>query len=151
SAYSSDSTADIRSVRWGMTVAQVKQAESQNPANEGSDGPRKFLIYLDKLRGLEAGVAFIFISDKLVRVKYSISGKHANKTDYVGDYVRLLAALREKYGKPMKDETIWKNDLYKDDPTDWGTAVALGQLVKYAQWKAPRTNINLMLMGDNYE
>jgi hypothetical protein len=146
-----DAPIDIRSARWGMTPKQVKASEKSKPKHESTEGFRTFLLYSDTLRGLDATVGFVFVKNQLVRVKYLISEKHMNQTDYVTDYHTLMEALSEKYGAPSKDETLWKNDLYRDDFSEWGMAVAVGHLVKYAQWHAPRTEITLILKGDNFD
>lgn len=52
--------------------------------------------------------------------------------------------------RQKKDETFWKNDLYKDDYSHWGTAISMGHLIYYSSWETDSTEINNMLMGDNF-
>jgi hypothetical protein len=63
----------------------------------------------------------------------------------------LKEFLVKKYGKPIKDSQLWKNDLYRDEYKDWGFAVSLGHLVYFADWETPNTHISLALYGENYE
>jgi hypothetical protein len=46
---------------------------------------------------------------------------------------------------------VWKDDLYKDDKSEWGFAVSLGHLAYGASWETSATKIEIMLLGDNYE
>ena len=60
--------------------------------------------------------------------------------------------LTKKYGKPKMDfPGVWKNDLYKDDKSEWGFAVSLGHLAYGASWETSTTKIEIMLSGDNYK
>lgn len=59
--------------------------------------------------------------------------------------------MTKKYGKPDLDKIVWKNDLFKDNKQDWGTAISVGHLVYGAEWNTPTTQIIMMLHGDNYK
>ncbi|MCD8403926.1 hypothetical protein [Tenacibaculum finnmarkense] len=59
--------------------------------------------------------------------------------------------MKKKYGKPKEDKTIWKNDLYKDDYSQWGFAVSLGHLIYYSSWETEKTSILFLLNGENYD
>lgn len=52
---------------------------------------------------------------------------------------------------PRKDQAFWSNDLYKDDYSEWGTAVACGHLSKFTTWKTADSNINVALYGENFD
>ena len=52
--------------------------------------------------------------------------------------------------KAIEDEDIWIDDLYEDDPKNWGRAVRLHHLLRYAQWETPNTRITTVLTGDEY-
>ena len=76
---------------------------------------------------------------------------HSNKNDYITDYRTIKKTLTQKYNVPILDEEIWKNDLYKDDPQNWGKAISLGHHNQWAKWETPDTKILLGLKGDNSE
>lgn len=60
--------------------------------------------------------------------------------------------LIKKYGKTILDnDQKWFNDLYKDDYQQWGFAISLGHLSYNSSWRTPKTKIDLVLSGDNYE
>ena len=80
-----------------------------------------------------------------------LAESHSNKTDFITDYEDFKKILIKKYGNPTKDESFWKNDLYKDDYSDWGTAISLGHLIYFSTWSTSNTEINNMIMGENYD
>ena len=57
----------------------------------------------------------------------------------------------EKYGQPSEDEEFWRSNLYRDNPGDYGMAVAVGDLVKRTTWETDNTKIVLGITGDNFE
>jgi len=67
------------------------------------------------------------------------------------DYKNLKDILMEKYDKPIVDKIEWKNDLYKEDKSEWGFAISVGDLVYDTRWEANDTEICLRLSGDNYK
>jgi hypothetical protein len=142
---------NFRKTKWAMTSAQVRATEPEKPDNETQKGPKTFLFYHDTVSGLSCHVLYIFAYDKLVRAKYIVTDKHTNMTDYLSDYRTLSEALATKYGSPKENDVLWKNDLYKNDPQDWGMAVAVGHLSMYTKWETSTTIIFLSLSGENYK
>ncbi len=140
------SPCDFRNSHWGDARASVKSVEAGDPLVDKDD----ILIYECRLANMDAGAAYIFVDNKLVRGKYMLRNPHTNNNDYIADYMTLLDLLKRKYGEPNEDKTIWKDDLYKNDATRWGMAVATGGMIKYAKWRTHDTNVILMIMGDNY-
>ena len=59
--------------------------------------------------------------------------------------------LIEKYGEPKDDDINWLNDLYADDPSDYGLAISIGHLNLYCSWEIGDTKIQMVLSGDNYK
>jgi hypothetical protein len=141
---------NFRQAIWGMNVNQVKKTEKAQPEYDKKNGIRHTLGYLDKIAGLDCRVVYFFAFDKLVRTKYVIIEKHTNKTQYLLDYDALNNALTNKYGKALKDDVFWKNDLYKSNPQEWGMAVAVGHLTKFSKWEIRDTSIIEYLGGDNF-
>jgi hypothetical protein len=139
--------ADFRSADFGMSPAQVRATEPDTQWLE-KDG---IIGFKTKVGGLDALAQYEFTRGRFSRGGYQITARHSNSTDYLGDYASLQMLLREKYGPPKQDRTIWLKDLYKDDPQHWGTAVASGQLRKMSEWQTDRAKINLLISGDNFE
>jgi hypothetical protein len=145
----------FRKTLWGMTKESVKISEKKEPALD----QEATLAYQDTLIGLNMGVYYYFVNNKLVRSGYGIIEKHSNRNLYIKDYDKIKEALIEKYGDPSDKwvngkkykEIVWLNDLYKDDPSHWGLAISIGHLAYQLIWITEETEIYLHLTGDNYE
>jgi hypothetical protein len=142
---------DFRKVVWGMSPSEVKAREVQKPVFEKDQGSKRIVAYSDRIVGLECAVYYIFIGEQLVRTKYLVLEDHSNKSEYLLDFTALEKALTEKYGKPTKQETLWKNELFRTEPHQWGLAVSAGHLMKYSSWETARTVISIIIKGDNYK
>jgi hypothetical protein len=133
-----------------MTEEQVKAVESGKPKDDKQD----VLLYVIDLPGFDdVAVVYHFAGNKLVRCNYGFLKEHTNTNDYIEDFKRVKKSMVEKYGQPKggDDDAIWKDDLYKNDPDNWGMAVSAGHLVYQAVWQTDRTDILLTLSGDNFE
>ena len=143
------SQTDFRKTTWGMTKEQIKQSEHPRTVIDETD---EVVMYETKLADFKIYPTYIFTGGKLTRGKYILNEKHSNKNDYINDYNKLKRLLIKKYGKTkVKKDVYWKNDLYKDDPQHWGTAISIGHLVYHCGWETPKTKIVLMLWGENYK
>ena len=141
---------DFRKTNWGMSKEQVKATEDKKPDGE-SDIINDVLYYKTKIGNNNFEYLYYFLEDKLYSGFYLFTGEHTNENLYIDDYEELKEILAKKYGKPIIDEVIWENDLYKDDKSEWGIAISVGDLTYWALWETPTTEICLMLRGDNYE
>lgn len=138
---------DFRSTNWGMSKTQVKATEKMKLIKEYED----LLSYNGSVGELNCNIIYIFVGNKLVRSKYFFINEHFIKNDYIYDYNILKDMLEKKYGKPIDESQIWKNNLYKDDKENWGLAISIGHLLYYTIWETPSTIITLALDGDNFE
>jgi len=138
---------NLRKTKWGMSVAQVKSSEPLEVVKEDKDflGSKTIVIGKDVLLG------YFFVDNQLVRARYVLAESHTNENDFITDYNDFKKILTKKNGKPKQDETFWKNDLYKDDYSHWGTAISLGHLVYLSSWETQDTEINLILAGENFD
>ena len=137
----------FRNVPWGSPRTSVLASEEGPPVTQ----LKEFILYSGTVASLDANVFFGFADEMLVRGKYSITEEHANLTLFLGDYDHLKRLLIKKYGTPHNEDEFWANDLYLDDPSEWGMAVGSGHLTKHASWTTDDTEIFLGIMGDNYE
>lgn len=140
---------DIRKVRFGMTREEVGKREANTEIFvEDKRGP----LYKDKLLNKDVVLAYLFTdTDKLWRAAYILNEKHSNNNLYVDDYRELFSSLREKYGVPKEEKTIWSKDLYKGDSDNIGMAYAVGHVLSYAEWVIDGTSIYIDISGDNYK
>lgn len=136
---------DFRQANWGMRKDQVKKLEKVKIIQEGTNT----LMYQGKLSAFNVSIWYVFVSNSFVRGVYVIHEKHVNSADHIADYSVFKYLLLKKYGKPNDDEIYWKDNLYFDDPQQWGTALGVGHLVYHTAWDTERTKITMRLTGDH--
>jgi hypothetical protein len=139
---------DFRKTKWGMTKEQVLASETSelSPQENGNS-----LSYKGTVNDLDCYIVYVFAFDTLVRAQYNIIEEHTKSNQYITDYEKLKEILKGKYGQPEKDRITWLDNMYKDNPNDWGLAVSIGQLAYFSEWLTESTDIWLMLQGDNYK
>jgi len=137
---------------WGTLKEQIQKAEQgklvkSEKVSTGLDA----LVYEENAGGMDCAIGYFFAENKLVQGRYVFLQEHSNRTLFIDDYNKVKNSLIEKYGKPGTDNIIWRNNLYKDDPGEWGMAIAVGHLIYASKWKTADMEINLQLFGDNHK
>lgn len=140
---------DFRNVLWGMTMEEVMAAETEAALTVLADQP--VLVGDCIVAGRKARLFYQFASSHLREAFYAFEDAHTNRNLYIDDFEDLRELLALKYGEPLIDTAIWKRNLYRNDPDEWGRAVVIGDVTFRAEWETPRTRIILSLGGDNYE
>ncbi|MFX0208651.1 MAG: hypothetical protein ACFFDT_21905 [Candidatus Hodarchaeota archaeon] len=150
-----ESKVGFRGALWGASKEQVKKVEISEFIKEDKVGGAlkglDNLVYKADVAGLDGMIIYYFAENLLTRARYIITESHSNKNLYIEDFKSIKSQLTKKYGFPERDDTIWSNDLYKGDPSEYGMAVSVGHLIYVAEWYPPETAIQLLLRGDNYE
>ena len=141
------SQTNFRRTSWGMSLHQVKSTEEEQPVYE-TDG---LLMYNLTVGGLSANLFYRFLNGLLGLSTYVFTESHSNKNLFIDDYLAIKAVLRQKYGSPLSDQTVWRNSLFKNDPEKWGTAVSIGHLSYKTYWELEEMVIMLSLIGDEYD
>lgn len=136
----------FRGFSWGTLRADIIKKEGE-PKVEVKNN----LLYTGSVAKKEVIILYDIKDNKLVSGGYSFTGKHVNKNLYIDDFEDVKNELIKKYGKPSEDDIDWSNDLYKNDPSDWGKAISYGYLEYNTIWDSENTRIILCLTGDNYE
>ncbi|TFD05524.1 hypothetical protein [Cryobacterium sp. TMT1-66-1] len=136
----------FRKVPWGSSKSTIRASEEQ-PWTDSAN----MLAFDTSIGGMPSRALFILIDDQLVRSKYLITETYANDNKYLVSCSALKALLIKKYGTPDKDNEFWSDDLYQDDPDQWGMAVGRGDLKKYTIWETHETTVLLALTGENYD
>lgn len=151
--FSQETKAHFRETSWGMFQEEVQKIEkSEFVKKEHSKvSGLDILIYKGQAGQFEILIGYYFAENQLVEGRYVFTGIHSNKNIYIDDFQTVKNELTQKYSMPQKDETYWRNDLFKDDPSDWGMAISVDHLLYEAIWKLPDTEIRLQLSGDNYK
>lgn len=144
---------DLRNVNWGMSLQDVINSEEQTYTYISED--KQQIMYSDVTAGNVnfTYLMYYFDNDALNHAIYYADNTHSSDNLYVEDYNSLKDKLTSLYGTPNPNDVkeIWYDDLYKDNPNDYGKAVARGDLTMATRWTTDTTIITLFLSGDNYE
>lgn len=155
STESATSAFTFRGYAWGTSLDEIKQKEVTSDMVENvdysiSDG--KLIIAEGKVSTYNANICFEFDGEnKLISGQYNITEKHSDYTGYYNDFEDLADLYSKKYGEPQSHD-LWKNDLYKDDKSEWGLAAACGHATFWRTWDADDgSEIIIGLIGDNFK
>jgi len=140
---------DYRNSRWGMKKDKVLSTEKDKPVDASPYNYYFIVMYTGKIADIKADYGYFFLDDVLVRGGYKFNETHLNSNEFINDYNRLKKILTRKYGSPIKSDSLWYNDLYKNNPQHYGMAVSVGHLAFKSEWETDRTSIFLALLGDN--
>jgi hypothetical protein len=137
----------VRGTTWGQSTTEVKNTIEEEILydEDGSLGVEA------NLAGLDAFIFYQFIQDQLVDIRISFQENYTNENQFIEDYNKVGEILTEKYGTPTVDESVWRDDLYKDDPSEYGFAVSLGDYILGRSFDSESTEIEHQLFGSNYE
>jgi hypothetical protein len=138
----------FRNTHWGMNQSQVVRIEG-NPDQKDISGGLVEIQYAKKISNMDCMVGYVFADNKLAKAKYSFIAKYVDKNQYIHNYHEIKDLLVAKYGDSENETISWKDKTYKDDRSDWGTAVGLGHLELNSLWQDADTKIQLRLHGDN--
>ncbi|MCF7832063.1 MAG: hypothetical protein K9N05_00620 [Candidatus Marinimicrobia bacterium] len=149
-----DNNYDFRNINWGMTFTEVKESEPFKWKKGDIDANTQFLCTNTHLMGDKAMLVYYFNLNRVYRARYILKESHSNKTEYWNFYKHLIGEINNKYGESAPNytgEPIWLDDVYKDDPVNWGEAIATGKMVATANWELPKSTICAIIQGDNNE
>lgn len=138
---------DFRGVAWGASTAEVQARENREAKYADGD----VLVYPQRLVDMDADAVYLFVSGRFARAKYMFGEDFTSANRYLDAFIRVKTLFSGKYGEPGDDRAIWHDDLYREDPDDWGRAVERGDLTFIASWATPRTEIVLLLHGNDYQ
>jgi len=138
---------DFRTVRWGMSISEVKKQEKAKLLSESSAQ----LEYEAEFLGYTCKVLYYFTSSKLQRAEMLISQDHTDPAKYYKDYESLIRFLNPLYGSPVSDLKDWKNEMYKNDRSRYGFAISIGFLSCKTVWNNKRSQVSLNITGGNHK
>lgn len=136
-------------VQFGMPMSAVRSAIGEKETEASEDA----LLYSgQKVAGKAAAILYLFENDALITIFIQFFPEHSNANDYIDDFTDVDDALVEKYGSGNYNSLYrWDNDLFKDDESRFGVAIASGDLDIASNWTVQDTLIFHLLTGDNYE
>lgn len=136
---------EVFGLTWGATRARVMTEKGQPMESNQTS-----LTYKANVSGNDALVYLVFVGDKLARVTYVFEVTHTNNNLFTYDFELIDSELRKKYGAPAITGPFWRDNLYKDDRSHWGMAVATGRMYMSSEWTNATSVINHRLIGDNF-
>jgi hypothetical protein len=141
---------NFRGIPFGTKREKVLDWEDGDPfiKNDGR------VAYRGETAGLSAIRVYYFTADsnKFVTADYIFREQHSNRNLYINDYKNVQSILEDIYGEPTSGRgEIWLDDLYRDEPSQYGFAVSLGDLRYRYEWKTDSLKVIHILRGDNYK
>jgi len=141
---------DFRKTNWGMSEKEVGEVETAT-VFKYDDTICTGQFYHTSVGGFDCGIwyDYVGVGEKLVRAKYDFGYNVTDEKVCIENYEELKGGLIRKYGEPIEDKYVWIDDLYKDDPKNWGKAVSEDDLLCYVNWETPTTRITMVLKYDD--
>ncbi len=144
---------DLRNINWGMTPEQVKTAETAADLFKELPGS---LYYFDNVAGHEETIIHYYFSEdnELIMADFSFTTKYAEdeNSKYIRDYKEFKDLLIKKYGEPILDKAIWKDERNKNFMKESGIFLRLGKFKYRTEWQTKKTAITMQMSStDSYE
>ena len=136
---------NIRNVKFGDTKEQVKSIESSSLINDLDN----VVIYKCDIIGLKYWLSYLFVDNKLNSVFYRLKQEYDNDNFYITDYYWIKDLLSKKYGYPVKDEEIWKDETAKGMKQYYGLAISSGAAIFKTRWVNDSIDVTLEIKGDD--
>ncbi|MEF8799137.1 MAG: thermonuclease family protein [Candidatus Bipolaricaulota bacterium] len=141
-----ESETNFRNTSWGMSREEVINREG-----EPSDRTEKTIVYKETVAGIDATLGYQFVEGKLASSGYVFQSTYINLNNHIDDYKKINKLLIDKYGEPVLNEEVWKNDLFRGSSEDYGSAISMGHLIYRTKWKMEETEVWHILSGEAYE
>lgn len=126
----------FRDLDWGATMEQVLEREETDENTELIEERENKLLFSGEVFGHEVKIIYEFASGYgLYQGTYALMEKNLNQTSlYLDRYREIEEALVSIYGEYHDKQMQWRVELYKDDPEEWGRAVAMRHLNMGQAW-----------------
>lgn len=135
---------EFNGYKWGTKISDIKQAEISEDLEEGTDyaiADSFLVIDNQEIAGLTASATYRYNDDEILTAgQYTLKEQHTELNDYYDDYVDLVQSFSSVYGKPEFTGYDWDDNTYKNDPSNWGLALSLGNVEFKTGWKDANGN-----------
>jgi len=136
----------FRKTKWGMSQSEIIDAEDSKPEFRNE----RRMAFMTEVLDKKMAVEYFSAGDKLCRAGYTLMERYLNENRYVADYMDFKKILYGKYGEPIEDRTVWRNDFFKNNSSQWGVAVSAGYLSFFSTWETDDTIISASLTGGDF-
>lgn len=135
--------ADVRRVRWGMPVREVRNLEPGTPKLVQD----ALVIYGTTTNDQPCTISYLFREGKLCMVFYQFSDLFDDLLPYFDEVQRVRDELVARHGDPQIDRWDWEDPMFAEDPQLKGEALGLG-LVRYELgWMTERSLVAVRMSG----
>jgi hypothetical protein len=141
---------DFRNTHWGMSQDDIRISEKLKPVCDNCGKPGQ-IMYETSVMAKKMALLYETIEDKLVSAGYILIENYTNENKYIESFGDFKEKLTSKYGAPTTDKLVWLSDSNKYVPSQYGMAVSIGDLEYKAKWETDKTDINMMLNGNDYK
>lgn len=137
---------DFREARWGMSMEEIKENENGSLRYEGDTR----LLFHDEIMDKNFMIEYIFAQGQLYQAVFRMVEDYVMENNYIHDYFAFKKVLNGKYGTPVKERVIWDKSHLRDDQSQWGVAVSVGDLAYLTTWETENTAISAILRGKEF-
>lgn len=127
----------LRGFIWGLPPTVILENE-KGTFMEEEEGR---LVYLDYIRGMKSTIAYEFLENKLWRAFVYIEERYRDPQDYIRKLMVIAEDLTIRYGQPIEEQFIWRDDKEKNYPENWGWAVLKGDLYIRFKWQNAQSEV----------
>jgi len=138
---------DFRRANWGMSMQEVKESEESEPVLESENT----IDYSTFLMAMQTQIGYTFKNDELIRAGFFFLTKPDTNNKYIETYKKLQDELKKVNGEPILDTEQQIDPSQTIDPDKKAEAVCNGDLLYATQWDLPKTDIQLILRGEDAE
>lgn len=137
----------FRDCSWGDSPAVIYGMHDEEPIHASDE----LIVFAGALSGYACSICYDFVMSQLYSGRYVFSDIFVENQRYIGFFETFKDQLSKKYGAPLRDEYIWIDDLYRDEPDEWGDAISHEGLVLLANWDLGETTIDLICNASEYD
>ena len=135
--------ANVRGFIWGLPKEIIRAEEKGEFVEESEEGD--VLFFLDKIRGMHVSLNYEFEDNKLHRVRIFSENGYPLPSHRLDDLMQMKRDLVQRFGEPIDEQMIWKNNKNKMFPDMWGYDVLLGDLKIIINWESSDTLVTAYL------
>lgn len=106
----------------------------------------KQLWYIETINKTDLYLIYSFENGELTGVDYHIA-EMLNKNNCFETFDIFKELLDKQYGSKGELGQTWKNEQYKNDTSNWNTAIAQGQLYYSSSWEVRGCQVDLVLIS----
>ena len=135
---------DFRRIKWGMSQEEVTSAEPSTPISKD----KYEILYKTVILKNNMSLIYRFYNDKLIGATYQLEDKYPRTEYYMDTYNEFNDALKNKYGDAIKNEIVWLDNTFKNNPDKKKFALSAGHLQYFSSWLTDKTRIKSILFGE---